>query len=1218
MSSIESKKERTDSGVLLEHDVGIVSLPKSWQEALDLVVGKTLGMENQWLKVSAELIIKDVWENEDETVFHSYKDAIQDYTLPDMYVGYDPLRTGDDEFLVCTTHEGFEYLDQKIRDENEKFLNVGRMREPHGWHSMGSEKEVEAARVYSTRLKMSLEIDVVSRLAKPRAPLTHVEPDAFELRPMSKEVFDLVERTQFDVSVQAVPRTFTVEAQTDTPYGRNAAIQSDPVDELRTELIQTREEMMKETMEDKPEVVEDMVTKLKAKVDVVLPHLKEELPPHAPPPPTSVGDSDEDTVRQVLPGTKKKEKKIKKPSLRGFEVAEEFVDVVSLSRKKISSVSWHPNYAGIVAVAYSKRVPTDSDPDIDAKTDIDDILGVTETLLSYEDSDTESMILPPIEKPNLTETGAPNISPAVQEKVELAAAIEKVETREQDMKKLRQCAPPARARLNKELLNNIDKSAKPDYKKMLDAGNQEKEATPSMPWRDLVKKRVHYLDTLAVNFQTIQSFGQEHVAGNSVIKMLESVLTEDSEGKNISGEEIEEEDEMILGKLRRAASCKRASSGESNVSDRRRRSFKKYDPSKSLLSSPSKKMEKQGMTHVFRPSNLVDLMQKRRETSKSVQLKRLAPSVRAAMNQHKKDTLSSLCDTMLVKRDKGVGNTTGKVIAEDPARDPMAGATHAVFLWSVTDNLMPALVLDSPDVVNVVEFCPHDGNIIAAGLECGMIALWDITGRLETTLAADKGNDVNSVRKSLEGKLSWVKSLCSVRVVKPVVLSKRECSHLHPVIHLQWLHPLLRVSASGDVHSVLKKDQNRKDTRSQLSYQLVSCSLYGKFRFWDCKPNDAPTPFRIRHNRPMAEQMFGKHREETAPWSCLSRVWKPFLKINPTSPQSTGLELPSYVISKFCVQQPPIVYKPSAKPVKGTALHRYKIAMDSFKLDFPFTMNLCTFDGRTCLAGWGPKKGAGIKWSSWHHDGVVTSLSSCRFYDKLKLTSGGREWCIWHNDYKCGPILWKSYLSKVSSAIWSPFKPGGMFIGLDEGSVEVWDLLRSTIHCVDKILCKEPPTVLSCSPHLSLNGCYLGVGDVKGKFQLWAIPMEHWTFSDDEVKRFRSLCDCQPSRKKNNFEWSQTYRQSHPNIVPVFDTLAKAHKERKAAQKEELKREQEEIQRMWLSRKRVKKSERDDYEEKLNQMTEARQKKHYLTVREMIMKNKLNQMTEETLLDGGV
>jgi hypothetical protein len=53
---------------------------------------------------------------------------------------------------------------------------------------------------------------------------------------------------------------------------------------------------------------------------------------------------------------------------------------------------------GIVAVAYVTKLSTDcSVPD--DKSDRDEVLSTSETSLSYEDSDTESVILPPIEKP---------------------------------------------------------------------------------------------------------------------------------------------------------------------------------------------------------------------------------------------------------------------------------------------------------------------------------------------------------------------------------------------------------------------------------------------------------------------------------------------------------------------------------------------------------------------------------------------------------------------------------------------------------------------------------------------------------------------------------------------------------------------------------------------------------------------------------------------------
>lgn len=59
------------------------------------------------------------------------------------------------------------------------------------------------------------------------------------------------------------------------------------------------------------------------------------------------------------------------------------------------------------------------------------------------------------------------------------------------------------------------------------------------------------------------------------------------------------------------------------------------------------------------------------------------------------------------------------------------------------------LVLDSPDEVNSLQFCPHDGNILAGGLASGLIVIWDLTGRIDKAFSEDVSSNLNSVRRQL-------------------------------------------------------------------------------------------------------------------------------------------------------------------------------------------------------------------------------------------------------------------------------------------------------------------------------------------------------------------------------------------------------------------------------------------------------------------------------------
>lgn len=67
---------------------------------------------------------------------------------------------------------------------------------------------------------------------------------------------------------------------------------------------------------------------------------------------------------------------------------------------------------------------------------------------------------------------------------------------------------------------------------------------------------------------------------------------------------------------------------------------------------------------------------------------------------------------------------------------------------------------------------------------------------------------------------------------------------------------------------------------------------------------------------------------------------------------------------------------------------------------------------------------------------------------------------------------------------------------------------------------------------------------------MYALPWIIACSCGPQLTRFRELCDAQPVRKLANDEWNTKFRQSHPNMKPVFESIAQDLEERKASQRE--------------------------------------------------------------------
>ncbi|KAI5739304.1 hypothetical protein M8J77_017591 [Diaphorina citri] len=1275
-----------DTGLLLENDIGIVYLPESLQISLNCVVGEHLGVDNQWMKVPAEFILAEVWERDSASVFAPYKEAIKNYTLPYMWLGFNPARTELDEFLICTTAAGFASLEKQLTNEELRLYRLAEKTiEPRTWDSFGSEKDIEEAKLCSTRQKMglSLELDACSRSLQSREPLVTVEPEAVELRPRTKEVFDLVERTLFDVSVQAIPRTVSTKAQTNTPFRRNAAIQSDHDETLLQDLTRlSRQETAERELDDdvltQATRVEEFRRSLKSKANLVLAGVRgNEV--------VDLFDTSADQDLVTTPDTKQSKVKKEEAEVERFEEVEVFADVSSIRGKQISSVSWHPNYGGIVAVAYVTKLSTDcSVPD--DKSDRDEVLSTSETSLSYEDSDTESVILPPIEKPKEKTGGGEDGGGGGDD--ETLATVEK--------KKLRRTS---------DLRVWRDQTAPPLPFLELDISKYESETFAYQPfpeeealdWTSVIRKKLVVLDSNVPELMTAMP-GEDDVViiGQEEFEKLKEKAEKVEELKKKTGRGIHDEGgegdkarelcyrNQAFEELWELAAFKDSNVKHKGQGDMKRiisrnvlKDLWKYSKKEwpfgplllkelqhmYLLSSDDEEEEKVGedlhqeIPESVLPSSLQALKQKRSQPPKAT--KRLASSIRAAVAAQRKP--ASLFEAALERNaalrqkfnriqgkvkelEPGLevtdGKKYGKVLEEDPDRDPILGAENAVFVWSVCDNLIPVLVLDSPDEVNVIEFAPHDGNIIAGGLASGMIVIWDITGKIKRVMAEDVSGNLNSVRKKLETKLGWSKELTSERVISPVVITERESSHVLPVMHLQWLHPLIQINSAGEFD--LKEPSDK-----ELSYQLISSSLYGKMKFWDMKSKaylieqeDLPA----KQVRPFADKTLPRNPTEL---ENLNRVWKPFYTVRPvqaanTSNQSitsgTSLKvLPTFVLTKFFVQQPRVTYRKNTSGDNSKPeLPQYQFVREKIRAsDFPRTVQFGSFSGVTCLTSWtgrlksrdfdedarllwkqehhdGPVTSLGsslvnarLLWKQEHHDGPVTSLGSSQFYAKVTLSSGGHEWCIWHDDYEIGPILWKKYDQIIASAIWSPFRPGVFFVAKQDGNIEIWDLLKSNNACVDQIVvCEDRLTVLSCSPHVSDDRSYLGVGDATGTFRLFSIPRQHRDWTEEELNRFQALCDSEPDRKRANIVWSERFSQAHPDRRPVFLSIAEEMERdralaeereeaaRQAAQKK--KKKYEDPTKKWASKRRD--LERLGYtmEDKLAHQFIEREKRYFL------------------------
>ncbi|XP_067646273.1 dynein intermediate chain 3, ciliary isoform X2 [Eurosta solidaginis] len=79
---------------------------------------------------------------------------------------------------------------------------------------------------------------------------------------------------------------------------------------------------------------------------------------------------------------------------------------------------------------------------------------------------------------------------------------------------------------------------------------------------------------------------------------------------------------------------------------------------------------------------------------------------------------------------------------------------NAFYIWNQRNALKPEVIFDSTEPVRRVHFCPRDDNFIAAGLQSGMVGLWDS----RTGGKALKTSPLEVAHREAAAALCWVHS----------------------------------------------------------------------------------------------------------------------------------------------------------------------------------------------------------------------------------------------------------------------------------------------------------------------------------------------------------------------------------------------------------------------------------------------------------------------------
>uniref|UniRef100_A0A8D0Q602 Dynein axonemal intermediate chain 3 n=1 Tax=Sus scrofa TaxID=9823 RepID=A0A8D0Q602_PIG len=365
-----------------------------------------------------------------------------------------------------------------------------------------------------------------------------------------------------------------------------------------------------------------------------------------------------------------------------------------------------------------------------------------------------------------------------------------------------------------------------------------------------------------------------------------------------------------------------------------------------------------------------------------------------------------------------------------------------ILFWSFSDPIHPQLMLESPDDIFCFKFCPSDPNIIAGGCMNGQIVMWDITAhadRIENIKAGGNRSKKVTLKPMF---LLEPDSNKEAMYIRQCAVSSIENGHRKVITDIHWLPDTFEINRLGSVF----------ENRSGISCQLVTCSADCTICFWDIRPQKALS------SQPPAE----KKKEESieipfdlpSTFLHLDLSWKPLSKIRLSKGETTLDHCPT----KLSLGEDNLLYKAQAK--KPVSLYSV-------------------------------------------HDGAVHTVQRSPFYEDIILTIGGWNVAIWKEGVTTGPLLQSSCAPKrYTSGHWSLTRPGLFYVGREDGSIDIWDLLEKTHEpaqsqniCITAITCVKP-WAFSAKQQL------IAIADYYGTLHILEIP---WTLSHPSSNEASSI-----------------------------------------------------------------------------------------------------------------
>lgn len=334
----ESEAEDASKGFADIEGVIPLSLPHETQEALKCTIGDVCTLESPWVSIYKTAIKEDIDLNGFESPFFELFDLLDKYPEDDIFIGWNVLEEGSDEFFVCTTLSGKQAVQQILESQkvyHEERLANSVYKTIRRWNDLGTETWLEEAKLVDMRRPVHVIIST-ERQKEPPRKIEFVADDGelanedftFTFPPDKKLKEEMIERIRCETMSQITPEMKNVGVQTQSSYPYSSWTQYEYKVDMQRKIENTVLERLDQFLESKSKEMEDILDY------------------------NSAFNLYRDDYRDLIHDVRD----TYVPDIITFEEHERFVDVRYCKNKVITDVAWHPNLTGVVAMSYAENL----------------------------------------------------------------------------------------------------------------------------------------------------------------------------------------------------------------------------------------------------------------------------------------------------------------------------------------------------------------------------------------------------------------------------------------------------------------------------------------------------------------------------------------------------------------------------------------------------------------------------------------------------------------------------------------------------------------------------------------------------------------------------------------------------------------------------------------------------------------------------------------------